>query len=164
MKVNNFDDAMKDCKRALMQDPKNAKAYNKLSKCHIASGDLVAASIALQKSLELEPQNPSNKKDHKVLSDLKITESLVKKAVSEGMYEKAVTNLTQLLESCTEAVNMIVLKIECLMKAFNFEEADKYSAKIIKKGDHIANNPKVLCIRGKVLIYTGNDVLGKKFL
>jgi serine/threonine-protein phosphatase 5 len=55
MKVDNFNDARTDCMQAINLDPKNSKAYNKLSKCHIAFGDLGAASIALQKSLELEP-------------------------------------------------------------------------------------------------------------
>lgn len=95
---------------------------------------------------------------------MKITESLIQRAVSEEQYEKAVTNITHLLEDCTQSVNLICLKIECLMKGFKFEEADKYSAKVMKGNESIANNPRVLCNRGKVLIYTGNDVLGKKFL
>lgn len=60
----------------------------------MAFGDLVAASVALQKSIELEPANPTNKKDKKLLDDLKITEALVKKATNEEMWEKAVTNIT----------------------------------------------------------------------
>jgi len=34
----------------------------------------------------------------------------------------------------------------------------------MKTGGEIANNPKVLCMRGRVLIYNGADVLGKKHL
>jgi hypothetical protein len=34
-----------------------AKAYNRLSKCHIAFGDLDKASMTLQRSMELEPNN-----------------------------------------------------------------------------------------------------------
>jgi tetratricopeptide (TPR) repeat protein len=128
MKVDNFNDAMRDCQQAIKYDDKNSKAYNKLSKCHVAFGDLVAASIALQKSMELEPDNPSNKKDQKQLADLKITESLVKRAIEEQQYEKAVTNITQLLENCSQSISLICLKIDSLVRAFKFEEADKYSA------------------------------------
>lgn len=32
----------------------------------------------------------------------------------------------------------------------------------MKRGGDIATNPLILCWRGRVLVYTGNDVLGKK--
>ena len=128
-----------------MIDPNFAKAYNRLSNCHIALGDLPAASVALQKSIDLEPKNPTNKRDQKKLNDIKIIESLVNKALAEEMYEKAVTNLTQLLEDCTQSIKHVCLKIECLMKAYKFEEADQYSASIMKKGGDIANHPQFMC-------------------
>ena len=40
---------------------KFAKAYNRLSKCYIALGELANSSINLAKSMELEPNNPTNK-------------------------------------------------------------------------------------------------------
>jgi len=164
MKLEKYDEAMRDCQKAVILDERNSKAFNKLSKCKIAFGDLIGASIALAKSMEIEPLNPTNKKDQRALDDLKITESLVKKAVGEELFEKAVTNLTQLLESCSHSISLICLKIECLMQAFQFDEADKYSNSIMKtKPDSITNNPRFLCQRGRVLIYQGNDTLGKKF-
>ena len=63
MKVEKLDLAMGDCKISLEKDPSFCKAYNRLSKCHIALGDLEAAEATLQKSCELEPQNPMNEKD-----------------------------------------------------------------------------------------------------
>jgi len=48
---------MIDCKAALRLNPMFAKAYNRLSKCHIAFGDLDKASMTLQRSMELEPNN-----------------------------------------------------------------------------------------------------------
>jgi predicted Zn-dependent protease len=95
---------------------------------------------------------------------LKITESLVNKALREELYDKAVTNLSQLLEDCVRSVKFINLKIECLMKAYKFEEANTYSAQVMKLSSNLANNPQLLCTRGKVLIYTGADVIGKKHL
>ena len=141
-----------------------AKAYNRMSKCHIALGDLAQASISLQKAIELEPGNQANKKDQKHLADLKIIESLVQKAVKEENFDKAVTNLSQLLQDCKHAVGLVALKIECLMRAFKFEEASTYSAQIQKSGSELGNHPLFLMWRGKTLIYTGAEVLGKKHL
>ena len=104
---------MEDCKAALRINAKFAKAYNRLSKCYIALGDLQEASMTLQKSIELEPGNAVNKKDQKHLANLHITENLANKAISEEKYEKAVTNLTQLMEDCTQSIKHICLKIEC---------------------------------------------------
>ena len=98
---------MDDFKSALRIDEKFAKAYNRMSKCHIALGNLTEASFALQKSIELEPNNQVNKKDQKHLGDLKIIETLIGKAYEQGNYDKAVTNLTQLLEDCTMSVTHI---------------------------------------------------------
>ena len=68
-----------------------------------------------------------------------------------------------MLEHTFASLNHICLKIECMLKAFKFEDAAKYSATLMKS-DKFANNPRILCWRGKVLIYTGADVLGKKHL
>jgi tetratricopeptide (TPR) repeat protein len=53
--------------------------------------------------------------------------------------------------------------MECLLKAYMFDEANTYSAQLMKKED-LCNNPRILCWRGKALIYSGADVLGKKHL
>jgi len=58
---------------------------------------LTAASISLQKSIELDPKNEINKRDQKHLADLKITDSLVGKAFEESRFDNAVTNLNALL-------------------------------------------------------------------
>ena len=84
------------------------------------------------------------------------------KAIHEELYEKAVTNLTTLLEDCVESIYHICLKIECLCKSFQFEEANTFSARIMKKTGPLPNDPRILCWRGKVLIWNGNEVLGKK--
>ena len=34
----------------------------------------------------------------------------------------------------------------------------------MKSNSYLANIPQILCWRGKVLIYTGNEILGKKHL
>ena len=83
MKLSQFASARNDCKAALRIDEKFSKAYNRLSKCNIALGELAEASVNLQKSISIEPNNPVNKKDQKLLNDLKIMESLVHKAVDE---------------------------------------------------------------------------------
>lgn len=153
---------MRDCKMALQQDPNFCKAYNRMSKCHIALGELYEAAVALQKSVSMDPQNPVNKKDQKALSDIKITESLIKKAIDAEQYDKAVISLNNILEHCTQSVHHHCLKIECMLKAYQFDEANKFSADLMKKDGPLPTNPKILCWRGKCLIYIGADVLGKK--
>ena len=66
----------------------------------------------------------------RALNDLKITEKLAHKAMSEERFDRAVTGLSQLLEFCYCSVDLICLKIECLLKAHKVEEAAIYSAAI----------------------------------
>ena len=47
IKLEKFLMAKQDCQRALSINPNFAKAFNRLSKCHIGLGDLVEASISL---------------------------------------------------------------------------------------------------------------------
>ena len=67
-----------------------------------------------------------------------------------------------MVKECRCSINHICLKIECLLKAYMFDEANKYSADIMKQSEEFANHPRLLCWRGKVLYYNGNEVLGKK--
>lgn len=99
-----------------------------MAKCHVALGNLHEASMNLARSNEIEPNNQINKKDQRALNDLKITESLVKKGINEGLFERAVTQLSLLLEHCNCSIDHICLKIELLLKAYKFEDAATYSA------------------------------------
>lgn len=102
-----------------------------------------------------------NKKDQKYLADLKIVDSLVRKAYEEGQWEKAVTNLNSLLNDCSMSIERICLKMECLCRSFNYDDAVKYSAELMKR-EMLCNNPKIVFWRGKILLYTGNEPLAKK--
>lgn len=99
----------------------------------------------------------------RALNDLKITEKLARKAMSEDRFDRAVTGLSQLLEFCYCSVDLNCLKIECLLKAYKVEEAATFSVQVMKKSQ-FSLNPRLLCWRGKVLIYNGADVIGKKHL
>ena len=95
------------------------------------------------------------------MADLKIVDTLVNKAIEEQKWEKACTNLNSLLKDCSMSIDRICLKMECLCRSFEFDEANKYSAECMKK-DSLCNNPKILFWRGRILIYTGNELMGKK--
>ena len=69
----------------------------------------------------------------KRLHDLRIKETLITKAYDEEKYEKAVTNLTAFLADCKVSVKYTCLKIECLLRAFEFEEAKRFSAEILTR-------------------------------
>jgi len=49
-----------------------------------------------------------------------------------------------------------------MLKAYQFDEANKFSAEIMKKEGPLPTNPRILTWRGKCLIYIGADILGKK--
>lgn len=119
--------------------------------------------MALAKSNEIEPNNAINKKDQKALNDLKINEKLVHKNIADGVFDRAVSQLSNLLKECTCSVTHMCMKIEYLLKAYKFDDAAKYSAELMKNS-HLSNNPRLLLWRGKVLTYTGADVVGKNHL
>jgi hypothetical protein len=54
--------------------------------------------------------------------------------------------------------------MESLCNSYQFEEANTYSAQVMKMDGDLPNNPRILFWRGRILIYSGNEVLGKKHL
>ena len=130
MKLLNYDSAMKDALEAIKRDPRFTKAYVRLSECYMVNGDLHQAMMALSKANELEPKSEANKKMGKLLHDLRIKETLINKAYEEEQFEKAVTNLTAFLVDCKVSVHYTCLKFECLLKAYMFEDAIRFTNEI----------------------------------
>jgi len=157
LKQDNFKEAQEDCKAALRINPANVKAYHKLSKADIGLGELADASMNLSKALEFEPDNETNKKELKLLNDLRITEKVIYKNVEEKKFDKAVINLDELLKKCKHSINHICLKVECLLKSYQVSAAKKYSRSVMKESSEFADHPRLLFWRGKVLYYAGDE-------
>jgi len=78
-------------------------------------------------------------------------------------YETAAKYLTSVLSECTNSIKHMRLKIESLLKVPNIEEALQYTESLMRN-PQFSNNPIIVGERGKVLLYSGNEAQGLKFL
>lgn len=78
-------------------------------------------------------------------------------------YNKAASYCNSLLKNCPLAVHYICLRIQYLLKSNQLKEADTFSAEVLTRAE-IPNNSSLNTWRARVVIYSGNEVLGKKML
>jgi predicted Zn-dependent protease len=117
----------------------------------------------LDKAFEIEPMDSTNKNDMKTLESAINLERVVQRSLEKSDFTTCVEYLTQILDLCPASVNHSVLKIECLLKNSQLTDALAFTEKLVSSS-HFNNNPVILGWRGRVLIYTGSETLGKKIL
>ena len=76
-------------------------------------------------------------------------------------YEKAASYCSSILKNCPASLNFAYLKIEYLLRSYQLKEADTYSSELYNSNENV---PGVMSWRGRVLLYNGYEVLGKKIL
>jgi tetratricopeptide (TPR) repeat protein len=62
-----FKRAMQDVQEALRLNPNFGKAYKRMFKCYYATGELDKARESINKAVELDPTDATNKKDFEAL-------------------------------------------------------------------------------------------------
>jgi len=78
-------------------------------------------------------------------------------------YERAVGYCDSILTNCPASVFHICLKCENLLKANKLKEAQDFSSELMKRPD-TCNVPMIITWRGKIMIYSGSDIIGQKML
>lgn len=81
--MKEFKKAQEECENALKINPKFARAYQRLFKCHLSIGDFNNAKLALIKSQEIDPADANNVKDAKTLESVLNQERVVARHVEK---------------------------------------------------------------------------------
>jgi len=78
-------------------------------------------------------------------------------------YEKAASYCSSILKNCPLSIDYICLRIEYLLKSNQLKEAETFSADILKRPE-LPYSSKLNAWRARVVLYSGNEALGKKML
>jgi DnaJ homolog subfamily C member 7 len=76
-------------------------------------------------------------------------------------YDKAVGYCTSILTNCPASILHACLKCEYLLRNNQLKECSKFTSELMQKAD-MAQNPRIISWRGRVMIYGGNENLGKQ--
>lgn len=119
-----------------------------LIKCHIARGELDEAHKILR--------NFPNADLQEEVSSAQQLEKSAKKAIQERDYEAALSDLGELIRSCTHSVEFICLKIECLHQSLKVDKACEY-IEFIKQygGEQVTRRNLFQMWVGRNLLYIG---------
>ena len=82
---------------------------------------------------------------------------------NDNDYERAVGYCTAIMKSCPASVTHACLKIEYLLRAFKLKDATQFSSELMKDPD-MMHVPRIIAWRGRVMVYSGNDVGGARLI
>ena len=82
---------------------------------------------------------------------------------SDTDYERAVGYCTSILTNCPASVQHSALKCEYLLRAYKLKEASTFSSELMKDPD-MQSSPLIMSWRGRIMIYNGNEGIGKRML
>jgi len=78
-------------------------------------------------------------------------------------YDKAASYCNSILKNCPGSVHFACLRIEYLLRSSQLKEANEFSQDALKRPEWNPSS-RLTAWRGRVLIYSGNEELGKKML
>lgn len=82
---------------------------------------------------------------------------------SDSDYDRAVTYCSNILTNCPASVQHSVLKCEYLLRAYKLKEAGTFSNDLMRNPD-MMHVPLVKCWRGRIIMYSGNENMGKNLI
>lgn len=174
--LKQYKQALEDCQAAQRMNPDFARLYKRLFKANLALGNIGEAEEALKIAVEKEPNDKSNKADLELMETVKHQMAMILKygvsleesdmydcSNEDTDFEKAVGYCTSILKNCPASIRLNCLKVKMLLLASKSKEAADFTKELIEN-PLTSSSPEVYAWRGKALIYSGADVIGKKFL
>lgn len=153
MMLGKYHEALADAKKCIAIDPTFIKAYARVIKCSLIVGDVVGAKSALNKVLELDPNNTGILAEQKHLEHLEkfLTEAEI--AYAKKDFRKVVYCMDRCCDVSTSCPAFKLRKAECLTFLGRFQEAQEIANDIL----HIdKQNVDAIYVRGMCLYYQDN--------
>ena len=117
-------------------------------------------------AVELDPNDATNGKDKDtvatVIHQLEMLEKFTADQ-SDTDYARAVVYCSNILTNCPVSIEHCALKCEYLLRANQMKEASKFSNELMQNPD-MMDVPLIKSWRGRIVIYCGNENLGKNML
>jgi predicted Zn-dependent protease len=118
----------------------------------------------------MDPSDATNKADKNLMEEVVHQSAMIDKCGAEdhGMnedidYEKAASYCNSILKNCPGSIHYAEKRIEYLLRSSQLKEADAFSQEVLKRAELMPSS-RLNAWRGRVLIYTGNEDLGRKML
>ena len=139
--------ALEDAKTAISLDPNFIKGWNRVARCSVLLGDILAAKRAVSHLLRLGEDTSLEGNN---IESLEKFEVLTMQAIHEKDYRKAVWSIDKALEMATHCVKLKICRAECLAFLGRCEEASEVAVSILQVDN---KNVDAMYVRGLCLYY-----------
>ena len=157
---------MEDCQAGIRINADFPRIYQRQYKAYLALGKVTEAKESLDRFVQLDPNNANNTKDkdlvNTVIHQLEMLQRFTADE-SDTDYERAVVYCSNILTNCPASPEHCALKCEYLLRSNQLKEAMSFSNDLMNNPD-MMNVPLIMCWRGRIVCYSGNEVLGKRIL
>lgn len=172
IQTKDYKRALEDCQAAIRVNPQFSKIYKRLFKANLGMGNIQEAESALKRAIQIDPTDATNKADQNLMDEVLHQQKMIEKygAEDNGMnedidYDKAQNYCKSILKNCPLAVNYMAMRVMYLLKSNQLKEAEAYSKELVERTDIPYTQMSILqSWRARVMIYSGNEVLGEKLL
>jgi len=153
MMLSQFTQALADAKCSVQLDASFVKGYVRVSKCHVALGDAISAQQAIDKALQIEPNNAAALQEKTSIQQLINYLADYNQAYQAKDYRKSLFCLDRALAISSASRQLKISRAECLAFLGRYGEAQEVANDILRL-DNI--NADAIYVRGLCLYNEDN--------
>ena len=129
--------------------------------CHLVQGNLEQAKVSIEKAIELGEANQDKNKF--VVAELIKYEGFGYAALEKKEYRESTFYAGKILEQCTDSMKHYALKIESIVShsPADMSDAIRFTTSLQER---FIDNSLFLFWRGRILLYSGQTDMAKKYL
>ncbi|CAD8145329.1 unnamed protein product [Paramecium pentaurelia] len=159
--LRQYKKALDDTEQALKRDSNNVKTLRRKAIALQNLGRLEECVNSLNAALQITPGDQSLKQEYLTAQQAFQSYQEGLKQIQNEDYQKALYQFQQVIQVCSQSLEIQILFVECLAKCGENERASKWLMQI--QSEH-GTTPDVYYLKGIIDLYNGNSERAKKIL
>eukprot|EP00285_Hemiselmis_virescens_P015455 CAMPEP_0173393420 /NCGR_PEP_ID=MMETSP1356-20130122/22095_1 /TAXON_ID=77927 ORGANISM="Hemiselmis virescens, Strain PCC157" /NCGR_SAMPLE_ID=MMETSP1356 /ASSEMBLY_ACC=CAM_ASM_000847 /LENGTH=410 /DNA_ID=CAMNT_0014351431 /DNA_START=163 /DNA_END=1392 /DNA_ORIENTATION=- len=161
MMLKKYDDALADSKAAVALDVSFVKGYVRGTKCFLLRGMLFEARAMINQLLERDPACPEAVKELAIIDQVEKDISQARDRLAVNDHERASYFVDRIVPICPDSSVALSMRADMLIGRKKYDDAASVCWALLAKD---RQNPDLLFLRGKALLYGGSTESGMKHM
>jgi len=159
--LKKFDEALDNCKKAIELDPAFIKGYIRGAKCQVQQGKIREAQMVLDDCLRTNPESPEAVKELEIVKAVQSDWEKAHELLEKSDFDRASYFIDRISPQCPDAPELLRMRADMLIGRGKYDDAVSITFLLLKSD---RQNPDLLFLRGKALLYSGATDQGEKHL
>mmetsp|Transcript_34841 Transcript_34841/g.56266 ORF Transcript_34841/g.56266 Transcript_34841/m.56266 type:complete len:477 (+) Transcript_34841:222-1652(+) len=152
MMLKKFDEAFGDSKKAMEVDPAFVKGYIRGAKCQLQQGKLREAQMVLDDCLRTNPESPDAVKELETIKAVQLDWEKARELLGKSDFDRASYFIDRINPLCPDAPELMRMRADMLIGRGKYDDAVSITFLLLSRD---RQNPDLLFLRGKALLYSG---------